>query len=349
MNGSTAGGGKGRKSTPYGRQKLPEHLPVERIELLPAEAHDGRATELVRIGEEVSETLEWRPASFVRLQIVRPKFAVKGEPEQGVVIADTPGSAIRRGLAGPGLLAHVLVSKYADHLPLHRLEKMFERWGLHLSRSTLCGWVASCAEQLGYIVEAMAKDALNAHCIAIDATGVLVQAKDKCRRGHFWVLVADRDHVLFRFTPHHNQDGPKEFLRGYKGYVQADASNVYEKLYRTEQVTEVGCWAHRSPENRQIPSRQGAEDAKKRIKSRRPCSRAGPRWPPAGRTRVRPSPHDPPPAMAPPSERPPQSPQNAAKSEWPGSRHVRARARCGCISPGAARRYSFANGMRSRR
>ncbi|WP_437915725.1 transposase [Sorangium sp. So ce302] len=74
---------------------------------------------------------------------------------------------------------------------------------------------------------------------------MLVQAKDKCRRGHFWVLVADRDHALFRFTPRHNQDGPKEFLRGYKGYVQADASSVYEELFRTEQVTEVGCWAHR--------------------------------------------------------------------------------------------------------
>ncbi|WP_437685785.1 IS66 family transposase [Sorangium sp. So ce176] len=73
---------------------------------------------------------------------------------------------------------------------------------------------------------------------------MLVQAKDKCRRGHFWVLVADRDHVLFRFTPRHNQDGPKTFLRGYKGYVQADASSVYEELFRTEKVTEVGCWAH---------------------------------------------------------------------------------------------------------
>jgi hypothetical protein len=97
---------------------------------------------------------------------------------------------------------------------------------------------------LGYLVAAMAKDALSAHCLVVDATGVLVQAKDKCRRGHFWVLVADRDHVLFRFTPRHNQDGPKEFLRGYKGYVQADASSVHEELFRTEQVTEAGCWAH---------------------------------------------------------------------------------------------------------
>ncbi|XXY36403.1 IS66 family transposase [Sorangium sp. So ce260] len=199
---------------------------------------------MVRIGEEVSETLEWRPASFVRLQIVRPKFAKQGEPEAGVVIADVADSPIPRSLAGPGLLAHVLVSKYGDHLPLHRQEKIFERQGVHLARSTLCGWVGSCAEVLGYLVEAMAKDALSAHCIAIDATGVLVQAKDKCRRGHFWVLVADRDHVLFRFTPRHNQDGPKTFLRGYKGYVQADASSVYEELFRTEQVTEVGCWAH---------------------------------------------------------------------------------------------------------
>ncbi|MGK3990256.1 IS66 family transposase [Sorangium sp. So ce136] len=244
ISGAPGGGDKGRQVRPHGRQKLPEHLPVERIELLPPEARDERATALVRIGEEVSETLEWRPASFVRLQIVRPKFAVKGEPEQGVTIADIPDSPIPRCLAGPGLLAHVLVSKYADHLPLHRQEKMFERWGLHLSRSTLCGWVAACADKLAPLVGAMANDALSAHCIAIDATGVLVQAKDKCRRGHFWVLVADRDHVLFRFTPHHNQDGPKAFLRGYKGYVQADASNVYEKLFRTEQVTEVGCWAH---------------------------------------------------------------------------------------------------------
>lgn len=243
-DGSSGGGDKGRQARPHGRQRLPEHLPVERIELLPPEAQDERATALVRIGEEVSETLEWRPASFVRLQIVRPKFAVKGEPEQGITIADVPDSPVPRSLAGPGLLAHVLVSKYADHLPLHRLEKMFERWGLHLSRSTLCGWVESCADKLALVVGAMAKDALNAHCIAIDATGVLVQAKEKCRRGHFWVLVADRDHVLFRFTPHHNQDGPKEFLRGYKGYVQADASSVYEQLFRTEQVTEVGCWAH---------------------------------------------------------------------------------------------------------
>jgi transposase len=235
---------KERKAKPHGRQTLPEHLPVEKIELLPAEAKGDGAASLVRIGEEVRETLEWRPASFVRLQIIRPKFATKGEPEKGILIEPAPEGPIPRCMAGPGLLAHVLVSKYGNSLPLHRQERIYEREGVSLARSTLCNWVGASTGLLKYVVEAMAKDAKNAHCIALDATGVLVQAEEKCRRGYFWVLVADRDHVLFRFTPRHTQDGPKEFLRGYKGYVLADAHNVYELLYRTEEVTEVGCWAH---------------------------------------------------------------------------------------------------------
>lgn len=232
------------KRTGHGRKPLPEHLPVERIELLPLEAQGDAGTHLVRIGEEVTETLEWRTGSFVRVQIVRPKFAVKGEPERGVVIAPVAEAPIPRSLAAPGLLAYVLVSKFADHIPLHRLEGIVARQGVTLARSTLCGWVEACATLLSVLVEAMAKDARKAHCIAMDATGVLVQDKEKCRRGHFWVLVADRDHVLFRFTPKHNREGPKAFLRGYKGYVQADASSVYDELFRSEQVTEVGCWAH---------------------------------------------------------------------------------------------------------
>ena len=235
---------KERKATPHGRQQLPEHLPIERIEIPPAEALGEMASQLVRIGEQVSETLEWRPASFVRLQIVRPKFAVKGEPERGVFTAPAPEAPIARCMAGPGLLARVLVDKYGDSLPLHRQERRFAREGLVLARSTMCGWVGASAELLGYIVDAMLEDAPKSPWIAIDATGVLVQAKEKCRRGYFWVLVAGDDHVLFRYTPRHTQDGPKRFLQGYKGYVIADAHSVYELLYRTEEVTEVGCWAH---------------------------------------------------------------------------------------------------------
>jgi transposase len=233
-----------RKHTPHGRQKLPEHLPIEEIVIMPPEVSGELAESLVRIGEDVSETLEWRAATMVRLRIVRPKFAFKGEPERGVISAPAPEAPLRRSMGGAGLIAYVLMSKYGDHLPLHRQEKIYARSGVSLARSTMCNWVDESTSLLKYIVEAMAKDARNAHCIAIDATGVLVQAKEKCRRGYFWVMVADRDHVLFRFTPRHVQDGPKEFLRGYKGYVLADASSVYERLYEEEDVTEVGCWAH---------------------------------------------------------------------------------------------------------
>lgn len=235
---------KERKNTPHGRQKLPEHLRVEEIVLMPPEISGELAASLVRIGEDVSETLEWRAASMVRVRIVRPKFAVKGEPERGVISMPAPDAPLRRSMGGPGLIAHVLMSKYGDHLPLHRQEKIYARSGVSLARSTMCNWVEESTSLLKYIVEAMAEDARKAHCIAIDATGVLVQAKEKCRRGYFWVMVADHDHVLFRFTPRHVQDGPKEFLRGYKGYVLADASSVYERLYEDEDVTEVGCWAH---------------------------------------------------------------------------------------------------------
>ncbi|MDC3960740.1 IS66 family transposase [Polyangium jinanense] len=235
---------KDRKVTPHGRQILPEHLPVHEIELLPPEAKGEGAASLVRIGEEVSETLEWRPASLVRVRVIRPKFATKGKPEEGVRVEPAPEAPIPRCMAGPGLIAHVIVSKYGNSLPLHRQERIFEREGVSLARSTLCNWVGASTGLLKYVVDAMLVDAKTAHCIAMDATGVLVQAKEKCRRGYFWVLVADQDHVLFRFTPRHTQDGPREFLRGYKGYVLADAHNVYELLYRTEDVTEVGCWAH---------------------------------------------------------------------------------------------------------
>lgn len=233
-----------RKVTPHGRQKLPEHLPVERIEILPPEVTGEMAESLVRIGEEVTEIVERRPACYVRVQIVRPKFAIRGEPQEGIMCAPAPELPIPRCKAGPGMIAHVLVTKYGDFAPLHRQEGISERDGLPLARSTMCNWVCESTNLLESVVDAMVKDAHNAHCIAMDATTVNVQAPQKCHKGYFWALLADQDHVIFRFTMRHEQNGPSEFLRGFKGYVLADAHSVYEKLYRTEEVTEVGCWAH---------------------------------------------------------------------------------------------------------
>jgi transposase len=236
--------GKKKKARPHGRQRLPEHLPVERIVLEPPELQGGDTEQYVRIGEETSESIEWRPSSFVRVVVERPKYAKKKDEAAGVKIAELPDRPIDRGMAGPGLLAHVVVSKYCDHLPLHRQSRIFARSGVHLERSTLGGWVEQSAELAQRVVDAMFEDAMQAHCIATDATGVLVQAPKRCRRGHFWVMVADRDHVLFRYSRDHDGATTGELLGGYKGYVLADAHTVYDHLFRDGSRIEVGCWCH---------------------------------------------------------------------------------------------------------
>lgn len=257
---------------PHGRRDLSlEDLPVEKITLEPPERLLPGGDALVKIGEEVSEHIDRRPASLVRVQVIRPKYKMPateapeiasaqatttdeatpvGADEQdgpkSIVIAQLPERPIPRGIAGPGLLAFVLVSKYADHLPLHRQEKIFRREGLHLPRSTLCGFVQGSVALLERIVTAMWEDArTNAHWICVNATGVLVFAKERCRRNHFWVVVAQRDHVLFRYTKTHDGKVPAEMLKGFRGYMLADASSVYHELYRQEPgITEAGCWAH---------------------------------------------------------------------------------------------------------
>ncbi len=237
--------------TPHGRKPLPEHLPVERIVLEPPELSGPEAEKYEKIGEEVSETLEWRAASTVRVEVVRPKYAYKGdateesaETPSAIVVAEPPTKPIEKGLAGPGLLARVMVAKFCDHLPLHRQERIFAREGLDLARSTLGDWVEACHELTKYVVEAMWQEALQSDYVAVDATGVLVQHREKCRRGHFWVLCSDNGHVLFRYSRRHNKQSVGELLGSYKGYIQADAATVYDFLFLTEECTEVGCWSH---------------------------------------------------------------------------------------------------------
>lgn len=234
-----------RKARPHGRQQLPEHLPVERIELPTPPQVKAESDAYEYIGDDVSERLEWRTGSFVRVQIVRPKYSKKGAPEQGVVAAELPPMPIDKGMAGPGLLANVLVSKFGDSLPLNRQSKIYKRQGVELSRSTLCGWVEQSDRLCRPVVEAMWEDALTeSNYVAIDATGVLVWQPERCRRGHFWVLISENEHVLFRYSAKHNKAAVHNLLRDYKGYVHADAATVFDFLYNKRGCTEVGCWAH---------------------------------------------------------------------------------------------------------
>jgi transposase len=234
-----------RKRPRAGRQPLPQHLPVETIVLLPAELKGDERDDFECIGEEVSETLEHRSASKVRVRVVRPKIVRKGCPEAGVMTTAPLELPIERGLAGPALLAQVVIDKYEDHQGLHRQERRFLREGVHLADSTLGGWIEALHTLCDPLVLAMCADTKST-CpfIATDATGVLVLDKDECQRGHFFVLLGADKHVLFRYSKEHTSKAIQSFLAGYQGYLVADAHSIYDALYRDGRCVEVGCMAH---------------------------------------------------------------------------------------------------------
>jgi transposase len=233
----------------HGRRSFDaERAPVETIVLEPPERSLEGGELLIKIGEEVSEHFDYRPASVIRVRVVRPKYRrpASASGAAPILIAELPERPIPRSVAGPGLIAHVITQKFADHAPLHRQQQIFKRQGIHLPRSTLANLVQGGTALLGCIVDAMWQHTReHAAWLAIDATGVLVLAAEQCRRGHFWVVIAQRDHVLFRYTKKHDGSVPAQMLAGFAGYVIADASSVYHELYRNEpSIIEVGCWAH---------------------------------------------------------------------------------------------------------
>jgi transposase len=236
----------------HGRKKLPAHLPRERIEYaLPEESRvcprEGCGGELSRIGEEVSEQLEYQPASLHVRQIVRVKYACR-KCQEHVALAEAPPTPIEKGMPGPGLLAHVMVNKFADHLPLHRQEAIFARQGVDLKRTTLCDWVGRAAALLEPLTARMKTEVLASKKIHTDDTPVPVQdeARTRTRTGRLWVYLGDEahPHTVFDYTPTRSRDGPRTFLDGYAGYLQADAFTGYDAVYAPGGVIEVACWAH---------------------------------------------------------------------------------------------------------
>jgi len=168
--------------------------------------------------------------------------------EEKVVLADKPPQPIDKGLPGPGLLAQVITSKYADHLPLYRLEGIFERLGVWLPRTTMCDWVGASADLFSPLVGVMKADLLNSKKIHTDDTSVPVldPGLGQTRRGRLWVYLGcePHDHIVFDYTPSRERDGPAAFLEGYSGYLQADAYAGYDGIYAGGQVIEIACWAH---------------------------------------------------------------------------------------------------------
>ena len=245
--------GNGRKNG-HGRKALPADLPRERIELPPAEvdltcAHCGQAK--VKISEKVTEVLDYVPASFIVRQYARPEYMCKC-CEGEFVIADLPPLPIPKGIPGPGLLAQVLTSKYADHAPLNRQFGIFRRHKVDLAVSTMCDWVRDMADLLSPIVIEMKRQILLSHRINTDDTAVLVQnlSGETCGKGYLWAYIGDGVQVIFEFTTTHSRAGPLGVLGHYAGYVQADAHASYDVLFEPSSDgtpsprIEVGCWAH---------------------------------------------------------------------------------------------------------
>ena len=239
--------GKAKKRL-NGRRPLPAHLPRERIEYHPPKEDlicscCGKARQVM--GEEITEELDYVPASFVVRQHVRLKYVCK-HCQEGVVIADLPPRPIEKGRPGTGLLAYVLTSKYCDHMPLHRQEGIFKRHGVDIHRSTMCDWVRDCAELLSPIVRYMKQVILQSKVINTDDTSVpiLDGSRTQTRKGYLWAYIGDRRTVVFDYTPSHSRDGPMAFLGDYDGYVQADAYKGYDAFFENGDASEVGCWAH---------------------------------------------------------------------------------------------------------
>ncbi len=241
----------------HGRSPLPEHLPRRTSE------HDLTAAERacpccgherVCIGVQTAEQLDYDPATYFVLRTVRKVYACRRcDPasvpaDERIATAGPPQvGPVPKGLCGPGLLAFVVTSKFADHLPLHRLAGMVGRSGVAVPASTLGDWAAAAADLLAPLRDLMRRRVLLSRAVHTDDTPVPFRepGKDRTRRGHLWAYLGDPAHpyVVFDFTPGYSRDGPNAFLAGYTGYVQADALRQYADVYAAG-ATHVCCFAH---------------------------------------------------------------------------------------------------------
>lgn len=255
---------KGKKKSTGRRDLFKLLLEEERIEITDPLYEDlvaqGKAK---RIDFEKSCKLSFKRGGLRRLVIARVKYQViNADGETAIDTAPMPPETFPRSLATPSLLAHIIMRKYGQGMPLFRIEDTFSRDGCPIDRGTMSRWVENAGATCGAtVVHAARQDAMGAFCIATDATGVFVQpirthekVRQPCKRGHYFVLVADRDHVFFEYTARETSDVVWTMFKGYSGYIQADAKSVYDVLFRDRKEKppddddgvrhEVGCWAH---------------------------------------------------------------------------------------------------------
>jgi transposase len=225
-----------------GRMKLPEDLRREEIIIEPT----GDTTGCKKMGEEITEVLEYQPGELYVKQYKRIKYA---KPDNaGVLIGDLPVRPIEKAMAGEGLLAQIVIDKYVDHLPLHRQMQRFERSGVKLAYSTLTDWVSGTCELIAPLFEALKVEVLQSNYLHVDETPIKVLDKDKkgqTHRGYYWVYQDSINKtVFFDYQESRGREGPLGILENFTGYLQTDGYAAYDVFDKKENITLIHCMAH---------------------------------------------------------------------------------------------------------
>src|SRR5438477_7110715 len=246
------------------RRPLPEQLPREDVLHAAPCTCPNCGGALRRIGEDITETLDYVPGRFKVIRHIREKLSCRSC--DNIVAAPAPDHAIARGRAGAGLLAHIVVSKYDDHLPLYRQAEIFARQGINLETSTLSGWVGATSAALAPLIDALAADVMASDTLHVDDTPVPVLAPGtgKTKTGRLWTYVRDErpfagtrpPAALFSYSPDRKGEHPRAHLKEFRGVIHADGGACpragrrpdpgagFNELFAGGRIVEAGCWAH---------------------------------------------------------------------------------------------------------
>jgi len=225
-----------------GRMKLPDSLRREEIIIEPVQDITG----CKKMGEEITEVLEYNPGELYVKQYKRIKYAKPGN--SGVLIGELPSRPIEKAMAGAGLLAQIVIDKYVDHLPLHRQMQRFERNGIKLPYSTLTDWVSGTCKLIAPLFDALKAEVLKSNYLHADETPIKVMDKDKkgeTHRGYYWVYQNSIDKIVFfDYQEGRGREGPVDILQNFRGYLQTDGYVAYDVFDKKETITQIHCMAH---------------------------------------------------------------------------------------------------------
>lgn len=235
-----------KKQTPHFRNPIPGNIPRVKIVIEPEGVDENNKKGLTKIGEEITEELEYEEAKLYVNQYIRPKYAK--ESGEGVIIAELPNRIIPKGIPGAGLLSHIIISKFVDHLPIYRIRRQLKRSGIDLAESTINDWIKAVVDLLEPLYDIQRARILGKEYIMVDETTIRVLdsiKKGKTHTGYHWVYYdpVDRE-VFFEYQKGRHSKFPAETLKDFKGYLQTDGYGGYNEVGMRSEITQLACFAH---------------------------------------------------------------------------------------------------------